>query len=127
VRLWRYATTVDPYFGHRSYWALDRESAESFARWNAQPEVQQHLDAESGAGERRLYATDIRLDSTVLDLREVSLGMDFTPQEIEARIPKLLESGIRWVLWFELPWEGHRWAQAIYIGDTPVRAFEVDE
>lgn len=125
MRLWRYATTVDPYFGHRSYWALDREFAESFARWNAQPEVQQHLDAESGAGERRLYATDIRLDGTVLDLREVSLGVDFTPQEIEARIPMLLERGVCWVLWFELPWEGRRWAQAIYIGATPVPAFEV--
>lgn len=127
VRLWRYAATVDPYFGHRSYCALEREFAESFARWNAQSEVQQHLDAESGAGERRLYAPDIRVDHTVLDLREVSRGAGFTPQEIEERIPTLLDRGIRWVLWYALPREGRRWAQAIYIGSTSVPAFRIDE
>lgn len=126
MRLWRYATAVNPYFGHRSYWALDREFAESFARWNAQMQVQQHLDIASGAGERRLYSTDVCLDGTVQDLRGVSLAVDFTPQEIESGIPLLLERGILWVLWYELPWEGRRWAQAIYIGSTPVPAVTAD-
>ena len=65
--------------------------------------MQDHLDADSGAGKRTLYVTEITLDESVLDLREASIALDFTPQEIEARIPALAASGILWVLWFERP------------------------
>jgi hypothetical protein len=84
--------------------------------------VQDHLDADSGAGKRTLYVTEIALDERVLDLREASIALDFTPQEIEGRIPALAASGILWVLWFELPCEGRRWPQAIHIGVDPVSA-----
>ena len=80
------------------------------------------LDVGTGAGPRRLYTVEIPIDETVLDLRDLSLSLNFTPQEIEARIPSLTRDGITWVLWFELPWEGRRWPQAMYIGLDPVPA-----
>jgi hypothetical protein len=116
VRLYRSDVADDPYFGRGSFWTPSVAFARKFSLWTQEPDVKRRR----GQAATALYAVEAERDGTWLDLTNPHLLVPSS--EVTRRVASLAACGYRWVLFYEGVYEGVISAQAVYLGDEPLRA-----
>jgi len=110
LTLYRATEVEDGWFGQESFWAFQRHAAERFALW-----------AERGQqvirrGRMGLWCIEVEEPDD--SIRDIPFGAP-TPMstELAMRAPDLASAGLRWLFFWEGPFEGEHWHEAMYLGE----------
>lgn len=108
--LWRAAPTVDPYFGHGSYWSPTLPFANRFQLW---------LDEYFPEEQHIVYLAEVDLTGSI----DVPFGtwVDSTTLTKE-RLATFAGDGYRWLSFYEGVWEGEVPRQFVYLGTDAITA-----
>jgi hypothetical protein len=123
--LWRAEYSERPYFGHGSYWAIDRGTAESFGHWLSTLSTREAMTRRAiPVSEVSIYRATIETPTIkIADFRPLfDLRRNFWDDHVKSKFTRLADLGVEWVIFFDwwYPDSTRTATQVVYIGTEPI-------